>query len=117
MIFAPNDNKQYRVSRKKKIIHTRPIPESKIHTYENEIAHFQWDQILSKLSVDEQTETFHNILRSNLEKIFPEKVVKMSSLDQKWMTPELKTLHRKMQREYFLKRKSEKFKKQVNSRN
>ena len=62
------------------------------------------------MSVDEQTQTFHNFLRSNLDKHFLEKSVKMSSLDQKWMSPELKNLHRKMQREYFSKRKSMKYK-------
>ena len=80
--------------RKKKTIKTRPIPVSQIHEYEEELANFNCDDQFKNLSVDEQTNTFHNFLRTNLEKFFPEKSLKLSSLDQKWMSPELKNLHR-----------------------
>ena len=111
VIFAPNSNIQYRVSRKKKVIKTRPIQESKLNQFEKEVANFQWHSNFEDKTVDEQTEIFHNFLKINLDSIFPEKSVKMSSLDQKWFSPELKNLHRRMQREYFLKRKSNKYKK------
>ena len=39
------------------------------------------------------------------------KKIKISSLDKKWMSPKLKLLHRKVQREYFKNRKSPKWKK------
>ena len=39
------------------------------------------------------------------------KKIKISSLDKKWMSPKLKLLHRKVQREYFKNRKSAKWKK------
>ena len=35
----------------------------------------------------------------------------MSSLDKKWMTPQLKQIHRSMSREYCKHRRSEKYKK------
>ena len=35
----------------------------------------------------------------------------MSNLDREWMSPELKQIHRAMQREYFKRRKSPKYKK------
>ena len=50
------------------------------------------------------------MLRTNLDIYFPEKTVKMSNLDKSWMTPELKQIHRSMQREYFKHRKSDKYK-------
>ena len=81
-----------------------------VFKFESEFGKFQWGEELENLSVDEQTEIFHNFLRTTLDSIFPEKTAKISSLDQKWMTPELKNLHRKMQREFFKKRKSEKYK-------
>jgi hypothetical protein len=59
-------------------------------------------------STDEQTDIFHTFLKENLYKYFPEKVVKISSMDKKWMTPVLKRLHRKMQKEYYLRRRSAK---------
>ena len=111
VVFAPNSNAQYRVSRKKKIIKLRPIPESHVYKFEKGISEFQFCEMFKNISVDDQAKTFHDVLRSNLDKFFPEKCVEMSSLDQKWMSPELKNLHRKMQREYYHNRKSEKYKK------
>jgi hypothetical protein len=45
-----------------------------------------------------------------LDFYFPEKTVKISSLDKKWFSPTLKQLHRKMQREFHKKRNSQKYK-------
>ena len=52
---------------------------------------------------------FHNFLISTLDKLFPEKNIKISSLDKKWMGPKLKVLHRRLQREYFRHRRSKKW--------
>ena len=46
-----------------------------------------------------------------LDKHFPEKLVNISTLDKKWMSPELKLLHRKRQRAFVRNRKSEKWRK------
>ena len=37
-------------------------------------------------------------------------MVKINSIDKKWMTPVLKRLHRKMQKEYYRRRRSTKYK-------
>ena len=50
-------------------------------------------------------------MRNNLDKYFPEKISKISILDKKWMSPQLKQIHRAMQREYCKHRKSQKHKK------
>ena len=42
---------------------------------------------------------------------FPEKSIKISTLDKKWMNPGLKSLHRKVQREFYKHRQSKKWKK------
>ena len=60
-------------------------------------------------SVDEQVELFHDWLKYN--SFFSEKVAKISTLDKQWMSPELKQLHRSMQREFCKHRKSMKYKK------
>ena len=62
-------------------------------------------------TLNEKVNSFHNFLRSNLETLFPEKRTKMSNLDRDWMSPELKQLHRAMQREFYNKRGSIKHKK------
>ena len=70
-----------------------------------------WKELFQNRSINEKVENFHNCLKKNLDKHFPEKMTKMSCLDRDWMTPELKQLHRSLQREFYKHRKSEKYKK------
>ena len=70
-----------------------------------------WEEQFERKSINEKVQIFHDILRGNLDKYFPEKKTKMSCLDQDWMSPQLKQLHRSLQREYYKHRRSEKFKK------
>ena len=72
---------------------------------------FPWYDVFKNKTVDEKVMIFHDCLRSNLEKYLPEKVTQMSNLDKDWMSPELKQLHRAMQREFYKHRKSKKQKK------
>ena len=111
VVFAPRTNLQYRVSRKKKVVPIRPLPQSDIFKYESDLAKVSWEEIFKDKTVDEQTKLFHDFLRTNLDKHFPEKLVKISGLDKKWMNPTLKQLHRNMQREFYKNRRSQKFKK------
>ena len=111
VVFAPISNELYTVDRVKKTIRTRPVMESQILKFEQDLAQVPWNELFENKTVDEQTELFHGFLRENLDRYFPEKVVKISSMDKKWMTPNLKQLHRKMQREYYHKRRSPKYKK------
>ena len=114
MLFAAKTNTQYKVERINKIIKTRPIPESKIANYEQDLINYPWDQVFEGKSVDEKVRHFHTYLRSQLDRYFPEKTTKISNLDKKWMSPVLKQLHRQMQREFYRHRKSEKYKKLKN---
>ena len=98
------------VERKKRIVKSRPILESQLMKFEHDLGKVPWDEIFHNKSADEQAEIFHNYLRSQMDIYFPEKIIKMSNLDRKWMSPTLKILHRRMQREFFRHRKSEKFK-------
>ena len=111
VLFAPKQNMKYKRERKKKIVKTRPIPESQIVKFEQELALQPWDQLFQGKSVDDQAEMFHEWLRISLGKFFPEKQTKMSNLDQKWMSPHLKQIHRNMTREYCKNRRSDKYKK------
>ena len=111
VVLAPLSNIQYKTERKKKIITTRPLPESQIAKFEKALISLPWDEVFHGMSVDEKVESFHTFLRTNLDKYFPEKTSKMSNLDREWMSPQLKQLYRAMQREFFRHRKSEKHKK------
>jgi hypothetical protein len=52
---------------------------------------------------------FHKTLILLLDKYFPEKTITISNLDKKWITPELKSLSRKIKKEFFRNRKSSKW--------
>ena len=106
MLLAAKSNMQYKVERKKRIIKSRPMPESQIIKFENDLINYPWDAVFEGKNVDEKVEQFHNFLRSQLDKYFPEKISKISNLDKKWMSPTLKQLHRQMQREFYVRRKS-----------
>ena len=111
VLLAPKSSAQYRVERKKKIIKTRPMPESDIIKFEKDLGNYPWDEIFEGRSPDEQTRVYHNFLRSQLDRYFPEKSTNITNLDRKWMSPPLKQLHRRMSREFYLHRKSNKYKK------
>ena len=68
-------------------------------------------KILEVNRIDLKVSNFHSILRSNLDIFFPQKTVKVSTLDKKWINPGLKTLHRQVQREFFKHRQSKTWKK------
>ena len=78
--------------------------------FERELIRYLWDEVLSGKSVNEQVEEFHYFLRSQRDKFFPEKMVKMSNLDKKWFSPQLKQIHMAMQREFYKHPRSEKYK-------
>ena len=110
VVFAPLNNAKYKLNRKKKCIKIRPLPESQIVKFENDMINSDWSTVLGCVNVDEKVNNFHNFLCSTLDKHFPEKEIKISSLDKKWMGPKLKLLHRRVQREYFRNRRSTKWK-------
>ena len=64
-----------------------------------------WEEVFFAQSIDEKVQNFHDIIVSICEKHFPAKTIKISNLDKKWITPELKSLSRKMKKEYFRNRK------------
>ena len=90
---------------------TRPIPDSGMREFGKVITTNDWSEIFEANEIDLKVSNFHSILRSNLDIFFPQKTVKVSTLDKKWMNPGLKTLHRQVQREFFKHRQSKKWKK------
>ena len=106
VLFAPLNNLQFKVDRVRKTIKTRPIPQSQVIKFEKDLANHPWEEISSNQTPDKQTEIFHDFFMEKLDFYFPEKSVKISSLDKKWFTPNLKQLHRKMQRAFHRNRSS-----------
>ena len=106
VIFAPKSNNNFRVERVKKEVRTRPLPDSKLCFFGREIQKQTWENVLLEENLDLKVSNFHKTIVDICDKHFPTKTVKISNLDKKWITPELKTLSRKIKKEFFMHRKS-----------
>ena len=67
-----------------------------------------WDEVYSENSAHNKAELFQNILVEKMNEIFPEKIIKINSDDQPWITFKLKKLDRRKKRVDSKERKSEK---------
>ena len=95
--------------RQKRTVRSRPIDNSAIDKFTHFFSTHQWDEVLKVDDIDKKVDNFHQTLRSKLDEFCPEKEFKVSVLDRKWMTPELKSLNRRIKREFFKNRKSKKW--------
>ena len=111
VIFAPLLDLKYKVARQKKTILTRPMPDDKIKQFGADIVKHNWDEVLSTDDANQKVYNFHTTIRTKLDQHFPVKVTKVSTMDQKWMNPKLKSLQRKVQREFYKHRQSDKWRK------
>ena len=69
-----------------------------------------WDEVYEAESAHEKAAVFQRMLLKALNDIFPEKVRKINSDDQPWISNRLKVLDRKRKRLYHKERRSEKWK-------
>jgi hypothetical protein len=86
------------------------LPVSAIPSFGREIQEQTWQNITQEENVDIKTFNFHQTIIDICNKHFPEKTIKISNLDKKWMTPHLKNLSRKIKAEFYRHRKSPKWK-------
>ena len=93
---------------KKTVIHYRPIPDSRMCDFGKIIATHTWKIVFNEKLIDDKVVVFHSFLRTHLDTFFPEQIIKVS-LDKKWFTPDLKTIHRQRQREFFQNHQSHKW--------
>ena len=96
--------------RMKKTITTRPLPDSQVEKFGKFITSHDWNEIFSVSDANSKVANFDNTLIERLNLYFPQKTIQISSLDKKFMTPELKQLQRSVQREFYKNRKSTKWK-------
>ena len=96
-------------ARKLKIVKHRPLPQSGMQAMGNWIVNHNWDSVLSATTAHEKAAIFQHTLLEKLNLFLPEKVVKFTSVDQVWITPEIKEISRKKRREFFKHRKSPKW--------
>ena len=102
------DDQSARITRSIKV---RPLPESGMVKMKEWLMNQDWKDVYSAVSAHEKASIFQNMLVSQFEKVFPEKVRKICSEDAPWFTEKLKKLDRKRKRTYHKERKSLKWKK------
>ena len=107
--MAPLSNNNFKAQRIKRQICIRPLHPQNMHEFGKVATGHKWKEVLEANDVDVKVRNFHDTIRKWLNQFFPEKSVKISSLDKKWMTPYLKLLLRKKQREFLRHRKSDKW--------
>ena len=86
------------------------MPESGIQKMKNWFVDQSWDDVYQAESAHEKAALFQETLLKALDDFFPEKVRKINSDDQPWISNRLKVLDRRRKRLYHKERRSEKWK-------
>ena len=78
----------------------RPMPDSLINKFGEQICNLSWDFLSSDLSSTELTELFQTEMSSMIDSHFPLKTMTITDSDQPWITQDLKKLKRIRRREF-----------------
>ena len=115
VVAAPRANLNFKVEKHKKKIHIRPMPQSKLADLMLELGTHSWSELIDAAHPDEKAKLFHDTLIHTLDKHLPEKTVKMTHLDKPWFTPGLKLKYNEMQKEFFKRGKTPRWKQLKNT--
>ena len=66
VVMAPINNPQYKIDRPKRTIVTRPLPQSQIQHFGNEIVQHSWDNVLETYDANSKVTNFHSYIRTLL---------------------------------------------------
>ena len=83
------NNKSARIT---KTIKTRPITHSGIKQMQNWLITHSWEHVFNAESSHAKAKNFQDTLVNKFNEIFTEKVTKISSVDEPWMTEKLKKI-------------------------
>ena len=86
------------------------MPESGTQKMKNWFVDQSWDDVYQAESAHEKAALFQETLLKALDDFFPDKVRKINSDDQPWISNRLKVLDRRRKRLYHKERRSEKWK-------
>ena len=100
------NNKSTRTTRE---VTVRPMKESGILLFGNWLQTQDWKEVFNAQTVDEKAEVFQKMLMQKVDEYLPEKIRKISSDDQPFVTDQIKRLKRKKGREFHKHRKSDKW--------
>ena len=109
IVFTSHTDRYTPPSRTFKTIKYRPLPESSVRRFGEWIVGESWGEMNKNMSPSKQAEVFEQICQNKLDMFCPEKTVRVSSQDKKWINKELKILHRQKSREWVKRGKSQKY--------
>ena len=115
VVIKPIVNPEQPPLRRKHTFSFRPMPESKLREFGNNICHKTWDFMLPTMSSTQLAEAFQNEISGMMDEHFPIKNLTVTDSDQPWITSDLKKLKRSRQREYERHGKSVKYNNLKNS--
>ena len=96
--------------RQTKEVKVRPMPESGIEKMRAWFIDKTWEEIYNLESAHDKAELFQKTLLQKLDEIFPEKLRKINSDDQPWISHKLKKMDRQRKRIFNKERSSAKWK-------
>ena len=92
-------------------IQVQPITDSGIKLMKNWLMVEDWNEVTHAKTANQKADNFQEIFKNKFIECFPIKTIKMSNVDQPWMTQKLKKLDRQRKRTYHKYRRSPKWKK------
>ena len=110
VVFAPRSNNHFKKERQFTVIKHRPLPSSRIQEFGQELVPHPWLEVLECEDGHQKAANFHNSIMWFRNKYFPEKNVKISSLDKEWMNSNLKAQYTDMTKEYFKNGRTDRWK-------
>ena len=93
IIFAPKSNLQFKKERQFTSIQHRPLPPSKILEFGQAIVKHPWLEVFECEDGNDKARNFHHTITMFRDQYFPQKIVRMTSLDKEWMHPDLKSIY------------------------
>ena len=88
---------------------TRPLPDSGIRSFGQWIVQESWDSVKLLSDPSEQAILLDNVVSCKLDEHLPQKSLKITNKDKKWINAELKKLDRLKKREWTKRGKSAKY--------
>ena len=106
-VCTPHLNRYDRPIRNRKIVEFRPLPSTSIQKFGSWIVGESWSDVVGNPS--HQASIMEAILKSKLDTFCPIKTKRLSSHDKPYITPEIKQIDRRRNREYLKRGKTEKY--------
>ena len=97
-------------AREIRTINVRPFPQSGILKMKEWFVDQSWERVYEAETAHEKARIFQEMLLQILNETFPEKIRRISSDDQPWISHKIKLLDRKRKRIYHKERRSDKWK-------